>query len=720
MFTRFFRWERSGPARDAAAGGEQAADSALRRVVAGSPLLDPLGAAGAPPDTRFEAEWRDVLRRRVVLVLAGLALWAAGLEARLVHLQVVQHEEMKALAVRQQEREITLIPPRGDIVDRNGQMLAYSVDGHALVADPNAVDDPAATAAQICRALADCTVEKRAGILRNLTRRTSFAYLDRQISPDQSARLEALKLGGVRLIPEPRRYYPKLELAAHVLGFVGIDNEGLGGVERTYDDIVRGTPGQMLLQVDARRKRMDSRVQQAPAPGATLELTLDLYLQHIVERELRTGVEDSRARGGTAIVMDPHNGEILALASYPTFNPNAYRQSDENDRRNRAIQDVYEPGSTFKIVTASAALEDGVVRLDELIDTNPGVITFQGRKPITEAKHHNYGVLSVEDVIVRSSNVGAIKIGLRVGADRLSRYVQAFGFGQALLPDLAGQSRGIVWNPKKINDSALASMSMGYQVGVTPVQMISAASVVANGGVLYQPHVVRAIVRGTDRQPVPIKPLRRVISTETAGKLTTIMEGVVERVEGTGKAARLDGFQVAGKTGTAAKLVNGRYSATEYNVSFVGFVPSRRPALSILVVIDTPRNGSPYGGTIAAPIFRRIADAALRQLAVPPTINPPPVVLASARSGMGAQTISVPAVASSVVSSVGGSPVMPDVRGLSARDALRVLTAAGLTVRVSGSGFVVAQTPAAGEPIESGTAGALELRRRTNESGEPR
>lgn len=713
MVLRFLQRARLGPGARAAGRAEAASQSAVRRSSTLSRSGDAQTAEGA--GAQFEARWRDLLKRRVVIVLCVLGGWTFAVEARLVHLQVVRHQDMAAMAVKQQKREIKLIPKRGDIVDRHGQMLAYSVDGEALVADPNEIDDPAATAAQVCQALTNCSAEKRATIQKGLGRRASFAYLDRQLLPGQAARIEALKLPGVRVIPEPRRYYPKFDLAAHVLGFVGVDNDGLAGIERTFDNVIRGTPGQMLLQVDARRKRMDSRVQQAPAEGATVELTLDVYLQHIVERELKEGIDSAKALGGTAIVMDPRSGEVLALASYPTFNPNAVQLFNDDQKRDRAIQDVYEPGSTFKIVTASAALEDGLYRIDDSIDTNPGTITFPGRKPITEDKHHNYGVLSVEDVIVKSSNVGAIKIGLRVGADRMGRFVHAFGFGQSLLPDLAGQSRGIVWNPDKLNDSALASLSMGYQVGVTPLQMTSAASVVANGGTLFEPRLVRAVIRDGRREEVQPRAIRRVISPETAALMTTIMEGVVDR--GTGRQfAKMDDFQVAGKTGTAAKLRDGRYSTSEYNVSFVGFVPSRRPVFTILVVVDTPRNGSPYGGTVAAPIFHRIAEASLRQLAVTPTINPPPVILAEHRTGVSMHHVSAPVMPAPIVNA-GGVPLMPDVRGLSARDAVRVLSAAGLTVRLSGSGLVASQTPTPGEPIESGMSSAVELRRGVRETG---
>jgi cell division protein FtsI (penicillin-binding protein 3) len=711
MLFRFFRARSRGPVPST---GELAAEQAVRRAAPAPASLDPLRHADRP-DEQFELKWRGAMRGRVLLVLCGMALWAAGIEARLVHLQIVQHEEMLARAQRQQKREIKLTPARGDIVDRQGRLLAYSVDGNALVADPQDIDNPPAVAAQICRALGECDAGRKAALLGRLTRKGSFAYLERRVTNEQAERIDALKLAGIRIIPEPQRFYPKAELAAHVLGFVGVDNEGLGGVEQKYNDDIRGIDGQMLLQMDARRQRMDSRVQRAPTPGATVELTLDLYLQHIAERELQAGVDRFNASGGTAIVMDPHNGEILALASYPTFNPNAYQQFSADQKRDRAIQDVYEPGSTFKIVTASAALEERLFTVDELIDTNPGVITFPGRKPITEAKGHNYGVLSLQDAIVKSSNVGAIKIGARVGPERMDRFVRGFGFGQALLPDLAGQSRGIVWRPEHLNDSALASVSMGYQVSVTPLQMATAASVVANGGTLFQPHVVRAIIRDGVREPREIKPIRRVISADTAAKLTTIMEGVVGSEIGTAKAARVDGFDVAGKTGTAAKLINKQYSTSAYNVSFVGFVPSRAPVFTILVVIDTPRNGSAYGGVVAAPIFQRIADSALRHLVVPPTAATPPVVLAS-RVSSTTETVSGPAASPAIVSA-GGTPIMPDVRGLSAREAVRVLSAAGLIVRLTGSGIVSTQTPGPGEPIETGDASVIELKRRAAEDG---
>jgi cell division protein FtsI/penicillin-binding protein 2 len=408
--------------------------------------------------------------------------------------------------------------------------------------------------------------------------------------------------------------------------------------------------------------------------------------------------------------MDPHNGEILAMASWPTFNPNEYGDSSEIARRNRAVQDIYEPGSTFKIVTASAALQEGVIKPDDLVDTQGGVIKFPGRKAITDMGH-DYGVLTFTNVIVKSSNVGAIKVGLRVGAERMGLYIKRFGFGRPTSPDFPGESPGIVWDPSKLNDSALASVSMGYQVGVTALQMVTAASAVANGGTLYEPHVVRAIIKGNQRAAVPANAVRQSILPATSATLTEIMEKVVG--SGTGKNATLVSYTVAGKTGTADKIVNGRYSGSQQNVSFVGFVPAQRPALSVIVMIDSPRVGGDTGGAIAAPIFKRIADASLRHLGITPTINPLPPVMVARNQG----TPVAPA------SNVGERNVvaipahmteagLPDLRGLSAREALRELAKVGLSAKMQGVGMVVEQVPPAGSPYEPGATCTLVLNRR--------
>ena len=472
----------------------------------------------------------------------------------------------------------------------------------------------------------------------------------------------------------------------------------------------------MLVQTDARRHALSSRVERPPTAGAALELTIDQYLQHIAERELRAGVEENRAAGGTAIIMDPHTGEILALANWPTFNPNAFGRADDDARRNRAVQDLYEPGSTFKIVTASAALEEQVIAPDRSDRLRARATSRSGSRSRSTTRT-SYGTLSFTDVIVKSSNVGAIKVGLRLGPERLGRYVSRFGFGQALAPDFRGENAGIVWNPARLDASALASVSMGYQVGVTPLQMAAAVSSVANGGDAASSRASCARSSGTAAATrCAPKVLRRAISAETAATLTDD-HGSGRRARHGEQAAQIEGYTIAGKTGTAAKLVNGRYSKSDYNASFVGFVPSRQPALTIIVVIDSPHANGYSGGTVAAPIFKRIAEASLRHLGDRPD---------GQRAAAGARRAPRPAAPTAMrpqpvrAPAIGRAPdrrrrraMMPDLRGLSAREALRTLTRIGLTARITGDGFVVEQSPQPGAAARpAATPAVLTLGRR--------
>jgi cell division protein FtsI (penicillin-binding protein 3) len=655
-------------------------------------------------------DWRLVVKRRIAVTASLLALWAAGIEGRLVYLQVIDRADLVKRAERQQLQTIPLAAKRGDIVDRRGRVLATSVDADTIYAVPSAIDDEAAVVAKLCEAFGDCGKSERSELFERLKRQRNFAFVRRQVSPEEAQRVKALNLDGIASQKESRRYYPNKELAAHLLGFVGIDNKGLSGIESAYDSQIRGKEGKILVHTDARRRAF-SRFERPPTTGSTIELTVDEYLQHIAERELHAGVLENRAVSGTAIIMDPHTGEILAMANEPTFNPNEYRDFSENDRRNRAVQDLYEPGSTFKVVTASAAIEEKVLPIDALIDTNPGSIRI-GSRVVTEASHHNYQVLSFEDVIVKSSNVGAIKIGFKVGTDRLSDFVQRFGFGHQVSPDFPSENAGIVYERSKWTESALASVSMGYQVGVTPLQMAAAVSSVANGGQYVEPRVVRAAYRDNRRYEVKPKVLRRTISLNTAAALTDIMEQVVER--GTAKGfAQIPGYTVAGKTGTANTLVNGHYSNSTY-ASFVGFVPSRDPKVTILVMLDSPRgsNGH-FGGPVSGPIFKRIAEATLRYLGVGPTIDPPPPVLVARHDDQEVVESDGPAQESQILNVLVEAPAgtVPDVRGLSARDAMRKLAKAGLSTQMTGDGYVVSQDPAPGEPIENRRVGHLTLQR---------
>ena len=654
--------------------------------------------------------WRTTLKRRLAVAAAVFLVWSVAIEARLIYFQVVEHDRLVAAAERQQSRTISAPAKRGDILDRSGRLLAFSVDADTVYAVPSEINDPKGAAAALCKALEDCSRKDRDALVERLASRRYFVHIRRQVSPDQARRVADLDLEGVGFLKESRRYYPNKTLAAHLLGYVGLDHDGLAGIEATYDELISGEPGKVLVQTDARRHAF-SRVERPPTAGDTLELTIDLGLQHIAERELKAGVEASGGRGGSAIVMDPATGEILAMASYPSFNPNAYRDFAEELRRNRAVQDLYEPGSTFKIVTASAVLEENVVAPDDLIDVSAGAIDFPGRPPIRD--DHPLGVITFRSVIAKSSNVGSIKVGLRVGADRFLEYMQRFGFGRRSSPDFPGENAGLLWTPK--NDSSLASMLIGYEIGVTPIQMAAALSSIANGGELIQPRVVRSVVRAGRRLPVPRKVVGRTVSQRTAAELREILEAVVEP-GGTATLARVEGFRVAGKTGTAKKIVNGSYRGhNDYNVSFAGFVPSRDPVFTIIVVVDSPRRPSAYGGVVAAPIFQKIAEAALRHRGVPPSLNPAPPVLVVRREQGREQPVSGPLASPVIVpvaATIGnGETVYPDLSGMNARDAVQILAKLGIGARVNGTGFVVDQEPAAGRPLHAAAVARLWLER---------
>ncbi len=662
---------------------------------------------------RASDHWRTTIRSRLLVGAAIFVVWAVGIQARLLYLQVHRHHDLQSRAENQSARTMDISAKRGDILDRHGRILAYSVDADSVYGVPSEIADAAKAAAMLCAALTDCAPKDQDALAARLRQKRAFVYVRRRVTPPQARRIAELDLEGVGFIKEDRRFYPKKHLAAQLLGFVGVDNKGLAGIEAAYDNQISGTLGKLLYQTDA-RGRAFSRLERPPTAGATVELTIDEYLQHVAERELRDAVVRNRAAGGTVLIMAPKTGEILALANEPTFNPNAFSTASPEHRReialigNRAVQDIYEPGSTFKVVTASAAIEARVIGADDLIDVSGGKIRF-GSRVIDDTR--DYGVLSFTDVMVKSSNVGAIKVGLRLGPERLGVYARRFGFGRTLSPDFPGETTGIIWDPRQLDDSALASMSIGYQVGVTPLQMVAAVSSVANGGDLFQPRVVRALIRDGKRTEVTPTVLGRTISRDTAATLTGIMEQIVER--GTATYAQVSGYTIAGKTGTASKLVNGRYSNTDYFASFVGFLPSRNPVATIIVVIDSPHAHGYHGGPIAGPVFQRIAEATLRHLGVPPNLNaPPPVIVArgSARPEM-PPARSVRDGSFVQIDTNSGARELPDLRGLSARDALRILTKIGLTARLKGSGVVTTQTPSPGTPIERGMACELGLER---------
>lgn len=654
--------------------------------------------------------WRRTVRGRLLFVAGAFTLWSAAIEGRLLYLQVYDHQHLVEEARNQQQNIIEIPARRGDIVDRHGRMLAYSVDADSVYAVPPQVKSPAQTVDKLCKALDGCAPDERRTIETRLSSKRSFVYVRRRVTTEQARRVAELGLPGISLIKEPRRFYPNRELAAHVLGYVGDEQKGLAGLELTYEkEYLRGEDSKVIVEKVSTKREL-TRIGDPPTPGKTLELTIDENLQYIAERELRAGIEANRAAAGSVVMMDPNTGEILAMANEPTFNPNDIGRVPDDLRRNRAVQDIYEPGSTFKMITATAGLEEGVVWPEKWIDTGNGSLKM-GSRVVRDT--HAHGTIPFREVIALSSNIGSIKVGWELGVDRLYKYVKQFGFGTRLSPDFKGsENAGIVYRPEEwTHDGALASVAMGYQISVTPLQMAAAASAIANGGELVQPRILRAIIDGNRRQVIPRKVVRRVASPKTFATLVPILEEVVE--SGTAKATQIEGFTVAGKTGTSAKLVDRHYSKSEYNASFIGFAPSRNPAVTIVVWIDTPRAGSTYGGVVAGPVFQRIASQALRYLAVPRNVNPETPILVRHETGSELR-VAGPARPMTILTPAplqNGELVLPELRGLGGREALRVLARLGLSARVSGDGVVLEQEPPAGTAVEAGAACRLALGR---------
>jgi cell division protein FtsI (penicillin-binding protein 3) len=550
-------------------------------------------------------------RGRIALLAMALTTVLGVVAARLYSIQIIQHRDLGTRANGQYERRIPVTAKRGTIYDRHGRPLAISLDAASVFAHPSLVQEPRATASRLAKIL-----KIPAGVIRaKLKSDRPFVWVERKVDPDRAAAVSELALPGVGLVPEGKRYYPKKTTAAHLIGFVGVDNRGLEGVELQYDSLLTGGPRSFLSsRVDALRRVIFREAEDSPAVS-DLYLTIDEVIQHVAERKLEEAVLRSEARAGTVIVMDPLTGEILALANAPSYDPNGYGSYPPASRRNRALTDPYEPGSAFKTVLAAAALEEGVVRPADLFYGEDGTIEVAGAKI---RDHKRYGWMTFRDVVAYSSNVGAIKVGMKVGKTRFYNYITSFGFGVPTGVDLPGENHGVIRRPPDWSGLSLGALSIGHEISTTPIQLITAMSAVANGGHLVRPHVLKA-VRHPDGRAEAIQPflIRQVISHETAQTLTSIFTEVVAR--GTGQEAAVPGFPVAGKTGTAQKLdrQTGRYSPTKVIASFIGYVPANNPRLAILVLIDEPR-GTAWGGTVAAPVFREIAREVLSYLAIPP------------------------------------------------------------------------------------------------------
>jgi len=554
--------------------------------------------------------------KRLMILAAVLLVWAVAIVGRLVYLQVVRYEFFLNLASRQRGRVIAIDPRRGTIFDRNGTELAMSIDVDSIFAVPSEITDQESTAQILGNVLNIDSQE----LLARLRSQKNFAWVKRKVDGDVSERLRELNLRGIYFRKEPKRFYPKRELAAQVLGYVGTDDEGLGGLELEYDDDLRGIPGQEIISVDARRKWY-GRVERQPDPGQNLVLTIDSTIQYIVEKELEAAMAETRAVAGTVVVQNPHTGEILALANRPTFNPNVFYSVPKEALKNRAVSDVYEPGSVFKTVTYSAAIEQGVVKPTDMVDCQGGAITIFG---MTIHDAHKMGVMTIADAYAHSSDVAAVKTGMKLGDVRFDEYVRAYGFGSQTGIELPGESRGLKKPVNRWSKVSIGAISMGQEIGVTAVQIVSMVSTIANDGVYTPPRIVAGeLPPNAGPKPVVFHPAQqhRVISTMTAAQMKKMMESVV--LDGTARRAILDGYTVAGKTGTAQKVdpVTGAYSKTKYVASFVGFAPVNNPAITIAVILDSAQ-GLHQGGQVSAPVFKRIAEQVLEYLHVPHDIEP--------------------------------------------------------------------------------------------------
>jgi cell division protein FtsI (penicillin-binding protein 3) len=532
-------------------------------------------------------------------------------------LQVFRYGDFERRATRQQQRSFDLSPKRGVIYDRSGRELAMSIQVDSAFAVPTEIPDLPNAISLITR----ITKEDPRLVLADCKARKTFCWVARKADAETIERLKSLNLQGIHYQKESKRFYPKRELAAQVLGYVGTDDEGLSGIEREYDEALRGKPGRMLIQVDARKKWF-GRVEKQPDPGQNLVLTIDENIQYIAERELEQAMKETRAEAGTVIVSNPRTGEVLALANRPTFNPNNRREITNEALKNRAVTDVYEPGSTFKIVTVAAALEEKLTRPDEVFDCQMGSIVINGMRI---RDHKAYGLLPVSSIIANSSDVGAIKIALRLGDERFYKYIRAFGFGQQTGIELPAETRGLTKPTNRWSKVSIGAISMGQEIGISAVQLATMVSSIANDGIWVAPRIVAGQIEPQSTpQSIAFYPANqhRVISPLTAAQMRRMLQEVV--LHGTGPKALLEGYSSAGKTGTAQKIdpATGAYSHTKYVASFAGFAPVNNPAITVAVILDSAQ-GLHQGGQIAAPVFQRIAQHVLEYQHIPHDVELP-------------------------------------------------------------------------------------------------
>ena len=618
-----------------------------------------------------------------------LMLLFAVVAGRAFQLQVLQGEKLKRLGERQHLKEWIVLPKRGAVMDRTGEPLALSLEAQSVYARPHRIHDPETVSRSLAKILNLDLVE----VNQKMTSDKPFVWIKRQIGPQEAEQIQALSADGVGMFYEPNRYYPQGQLAGQVLGFVGRDSEGLEGLELHYNDYIRGEAGSSVIERDALGRRV--LVQgveglQIP-PGGDIHLTLDTSVQHLAEKELEATISKYRAKAGVAIVVEPFTGEVLALANYPSFNPNNFSKQSSQQRRNRAVADSFEPGSTFKTILAAAALEEGVVGREDLFYCEMGKYSYAGK---TIHDTHPYGWLPFSKILQVSSNIGFTKVAEKLKKDRYFKYIEKFGFGQPTGIDMPGEVPGLLRKPESWSAIDLATHAFGQGISATPMQMVMAYAAIANGGFLMRPYVVRRVVGSQGEVLLENQPhvVRRVISEKTARLLASMLKEVTNE-GGTGVMASVEGFEVAGKTGTAQKadLAHGGYAASKRVGSFVGFVPADAPKLVALVLVDEPEVNV-YGGVVAAPVFRNIAQGALRHLAVAPQ---KPDLLPTTVGQAELPVRRAPKKEAEIPTDGVAAPV-PDFVGLSLREAVEKARAMRVKVKMRGNGYVVRQFPAPG------------------------
>lgn len=560
------------------------------------------------------SETQGSLKARLILVSILFTLFGAGLMGRLFFLQIVQHEELVSLSEKQYQRIVNIHYGRGSIFDRNMNELATNIEVESVYATPQEIVNKKNTA----RVLATALNLNRKSVYKKLNSKRHFVWLKRKAPPAEIARLKKNSLPGISFISEHKRFFPKRELASGIIGFTGMDNQGLAGIEHQYDSTLKGNVVRTVMAKDARGKlvQFNGQPNGKVSGSRSVVLAIDEVIQFFAEHHLKKQVEKHQAKSGVVVVMNPNTGEVYAIANIPQYNPNNYSAYKAKRWINRAVSSSYEPGSIFKPIVASAAIDAGVARPNDIFFCENGKFMV-GRTKVGEAINHKFGWLTLQDIIVKSSNIGAIKIARQLGERSYYNYIRKFGFGQKTGIGLPGEAAGQLKELSAWDPMSLAAISFGQEIGVTPIQMTSAISAIANGGTLMVPRITRAIIKdGQVEKRFEPKIVRRVISIQSSRQMVDILKHVVK--DGTGKNAAVKGYEIAGKTGTAQKYDprTGRYSKNAYVSSFIGFAPADAAKIAILVMIDEPK-GAYYGGSVAAPVFSNIARETLRYLNVP-------------------------------------------------------------------------------------------------------